>query len=494
MGMNTYKLIILCLIVVSPWLSQVVLADEGDIVDFSVTSDIPHNVKIYNEGITSLKTRLDMIDSATESIKIESFIYTLDPVGKVITERLLEKAREGVKVQIMMDPLVSKSSVSPYHIHELREKGVEVKYYNTKPLIMLGPVQYRNHRKLFAVDGKRAFVGGRNIGDEYFDVSPDYNFTDRDIYIEGPIVSEMVETFDAFWNSKHAVAPERRERPDPNSRRWFMGGGDPQRKFDRAEKRWVRKVNEAKREIWANESDEETVNRAFTLALSMDDQDQVGVCPSVTFVTDRPGIGIKNQKRKRILKYEIFKRLLEAEGEVFIENPYFIVDKETKDVLQNLYEREVPVSVLTNSLYSTDNIAVAAVFNSTMGKWIRRGIKTYVYKADPLETTISAPEADNARWGIHAKTFVFDEDSFMIGSYNFDPRSNNFNMELGLFCDGSLSLTSGVIQNIQERLEQSHFVDSVKTFNQVKFKNINFGKRLNYYLALIPSLLFDHLL
>lgn len=472
----------------------VAASERDEIVDFSVTSEVPHKVVIYNEGITSLKARLELIEEAEESIKLESFIYTLDPVGKVFTEKLIEKAKEGVKVQIMMDPLVSKSSVSPYHIHELKNRGVEIKYYNTKPIIALSSVQYRNHRKLLVIDSKVAILGGRNIADEYFDVSPEYNFTDRDILVEGPLVVEMEKTFDAFWNSKHAKMPKRKKRPDPNSRKWYMGHGDPQQKYDRAERRWVKRVNQSKKDIWASEKDEEIINRAFTLALSKDSVDDSGTCSKSMFVTDRPGIGRKNQKRKRILKYEIFNRLNNASGDVYIENPYFIVDKETKRVLNGLSQRDIKVKVLTNSLHSTDNIAVAAVFNSTMGKWIKKDIHTYIYKAEPLVTSIASQEAAGSRWGVHAKTMVFDDDSFMVGSYNFDPRSNNFNMELGFFCDGNSVLTNSLVENIEGRLEQSHFVEDVKTFNKVKFKNIGFGKKLYYYTALIPSLLFDHLL
>lgn len=467
--------------------------DRNDESIYSVSSDEEHFVKIYNEGITSFQKRLEMIESATKSIKLESFIYTLDPAGKVFTELLIKKAKEGVEVQVMMDPIVSKKSVSPYHIHELAERGIEVKYYNTKPIILLGKVNYRNHRKLFVVDNERAFVGGRNIADEYFDISPDYNFTDRDLYIEGPLVAEMAKTFDMFWNDKHAKTPKRRKRPDPNSRRWYMGGGDPQAKYDRAERNWVRNVNKARKEIWAFDEDEAIVNRAFTLALSKESQDIEGYCPQLKFVTDKPGIGRKDQKKQRILKYEVFDRLKKGTN-IYIENPYFIVDKETREVLDHISENEVPVKVLTNSIHSTDNIAVAAVFNSTMGKWIEKGIETFVYRADPLDTTIADEVTEGARWGIHAKTFVFDEDSFMIGSYNFDPRSNNYNMELGLFCDGSEELTGGLVSNIEDRLQHSHFIDNKETFKELRFKNVKFGKKLYYYIALIPSLLLDHLL
>lgn len=488
--MNIIKLFIVLLFLIT----SSKLFSFDDIDQFKVKSSEDHELIIFNEGITSFIKRLELIDQAQESIKLESFIYTLDPIGKVFMDRLKEKAEQGVKVQILTDPLVSSSSLSPFHIYELNKSGIEIKYHNTYPILAIRSVQYRNHRKMFVVDNKVAIVGGRNIADEYFDISPDYNFIDRDLLVEGPIVSEMAETFDAFWNSRYSVAPERTERPDPDSRRWFMGRGDPQRKYERAERNWINRVLTAREEIHASQDDNSLINQAFTLALAMENQDQEGICSDITFVSDKPGIGRREQRRQRILKYEIFEKLTDTEGPIYIENPYFIVDRETSEVLNHLAENSIPTKVLTNSLHSTDNIAVAAVFNSTMGRWIRRGIETYIYQASPLNTTIQAPITEGARWGVHSKTFVFDSDSFMIGSYNFDPRSNNFNMELGLFCDGSEELTQALVNDIDNRLEHSEFIDSVRTFNRAKFRNVDFMKRLSYFVQLFPALLFDHLL
>ena len=69
-------------------------------------------------------------------------------------------------------------------------------------------LNYRMHNKLFVVDNEIGIVGGRNVGDEYFQGGRDFEFGDYDVIAAGPIVNQVSNSFDAFWNSPMAIPIE----------------------------------------------------------------------------------------------------------------------------------------------------------------------------------------------------------------------------------------------------------------------------------------------
>src|SRR5690606_28893797 len=108
------------------------------------------------------------------------------------------------------------------------------------------------------------------------------------------------------------------------------------------------------------------------------------------------------------------------------------------------------------------------------------------------------PTVDNgvagARWGTHSKSFVFDNDSSMIGSYNFDPRSNVYSLELAYFFDGNERLASTLRSDIEARMAQSYYLDDVESFREHRFERVKLFKKIGFYLLKFPSLLLQGLL
>ena len=174
-------------------------ADTGNL--FNVQSTKSHELTILNNGLAALEKRLELIERAKKSIDVEYFIYRTDTSAKIFTQALVKKAREGVKVRILLDTFMVINDLSPFYAHEIEKEGIEIKYFNTAGPLNLAIGGYRNHRKLLSIDGEEAITGGRNIGDEYFDLSSEYNFLDRDMYIKGEIVKSIENTFDQFFAS-----------------------------------------------------------------------------------------------------------------------------------------------------------------------------------------------------------------------------------------------------------------------------------------------------
>lgn len=468
---------------------------------FLSRSKQPHQLTILNKGVSAMEERLRLIEGAQESIDVEYFIYNTDDAGKVLTDALIKKAAEGVKVRMLMDHFLIGAQISPFHTHELEQRGIELRFYNNLALWHVSKAQYRNHRKSFIVDRKVAIVGGRNIADEYFDLGTAYNFLDRDMKVVGPIVSDIAKSFDEVWKSKPSTRVKRPARPRRNDLRYRRsnrtGRSRNNANFKRDERRWKRLVREATAFMRPTEHSVSLRRKIGTLALQTLEMETSGTCSDISFVSDKAGVGAWSKREQRILKYEVFKRMRAVESDLVIDSAYFIVEKATGDILEHLLdEKNVKITLLTNGLYSTDAFYVASVFNDKVGKWIKKGLNAHVYSGDimPNDYPVLSNEIKNARWGTHSKSFAFDKKSFMIGSYNFDPRSNYYSTELGVFCDDNAELAKSMINNVNERMNNGIFLKTAKDVRKYEFEKVGFFKKLGYYIFKIPAHLFDHLL
>jgi cardiolipin synthase C len=412
---------------------------------------------ILNSGVASLEKRIDMIRRARQSIELEYFIFDPDLSGQILITELIKKAREGVRVRILLDKSITIIRFDEYYADELRKYNIEVRYYNRA--VDPATAQFRNHRKLLSIDNQEAITGGRNIGLDYFDMSPTYNFHDRDVWVSGGIVRAMVDSFNAFWDSNRAVIPV-----VPNITEYSRLHRDHRRRQD---PRWAvhqRRQEEAR--IFMQESAEviEMKSRVAHVGGSYLARKEKHVCPSVTFVSDKPtgtffrSLNSDYRTQDRVLNHVLKKRFSDSRESVVIETPYFMLNRSFGGSLADVLDRKLDVSVLTNSLGSTDAIYVSANFYRQIGPWIERGLRTYVHTSlfdgdEVLEDSIR-----QTRYGIHSKTYVFDDKDFTIGTYNVDNRSDYFNTEMTLFCDGSPELTAILMQDIERRKDNAYIL------------------------------------
>ena len=167
-----------------------------------IEDGLVNKMTLIETGVEGLKDRLDLIRKAEKNIEVEYFIYNHDQSSKLLTLELVKAAERGVKVRVLVDASVAVLELDKYYVEQMEAKGIDVKYYNTASIIRVSSIQFRNHRKLLSVDDKYAITGGRNVEDDYYDLSPEYNFMDRDVLVEGPIVKTMRESFDEFFNHK----------------------------------------------------------------------------------------------------------------------------------------------------------------------------------------------------------------------------------------------------------------------------------------------------
>ncbi|MBT7608885.1 MAG: phospholipase D family protein [Bacteriovoracaceae bacterium] len=468
---------------------------------FSAQSTEDHKLTILNGGLSSLQQRINLIEKAQKNIEVEYFIYHADETGRLLTHALIERAREGVKVRVLLDHFLIKDEIDPFIAHELIEAGVEVRFYNTVPIIRIFDFQYRNHRKLLSIDDKFAITGGRNIGNEYFDMSNDFNFIDRDIMVEGPIVKNMRKSFDAVWRSDPVKYVKRYKRPRKKDLRYRRSARSSGRlrnynSYLSDLKRWKDRARNAFQFMKVTNSDIEFKRKVFTLTLPQLEVAPFGICNNISFTSDAPGMGRWARSEPfRKLRQDVFSRMRKVEQKLIIDSPYFILEKTTAQIINDLLDRNVSIDLLTNSLHSTDAIYVSSVFNDRISPWIKRGLRPVVYSGNimPGYETLSQ-DVHLSRWGTHSKGVVFDEDSIMIGTFNFDPRSINYNTELAVFCDDNPDLASKMALNIQDRIDNGILLETAADVKKYEFTNVGLLKRLGYYLVKIPAALFDYML
>ncbi|MCI4677326.1 cardiolipin synthase [Rhodoblastus acidophilus] len=143
------------------------------------------------------------IANARRYILIETYILRNDRLGRALQERLIKKAREGVRVEILYDPFGSYSLDRAY-VRRLREAGVAITDFHSRHgwrLFAPMRLNFRDHRKITVIDGETAFTGGFNFGDEYLGRNPALGaWRDTMVRLEGPVVAQMQSHFVDDWH------------------------------------------------------------------------------------------------------------------------------------------------------------------------------------------------------------------------------------------------------------------------------------------------------
>lgn len=157
--------------------------------------------------------RAALIRAAQRSLDIQYYIVHDGLTTRALAYELLKAADRGVRVRILIDDTASDGW--DYEIGVLSaHPNIQVRLFNplhlgratgitrgVGRLFNLSQQHRRMHNKLWLADGTAAIVGGRNLGDEYFNAKPEMNFTDLDLLGVGPIANQLSHSFDQYWNS-----------------------------------------------------------------------------------------------------------------------------------------------------------------------------------------------------------------------------------------------------------------------------------------------------
>ena len=428
----------------------------------SVSSPDPalSGFRLLPSGAFALSTRIEIVLRSERSLDLQYYLIQDDATGRSMLRALRDAALRGVRVRLLLDDL-NTSGEDDLLLGLAAHPNVEVRLFNPFPagrggqftrfaasLFDFKRINRRMHNKVFIADGTMAVLGGRNIADKYFTRDPLGNFIDLDVFASGAIVPELARQFDQYWNSSSAypldsiVTPsgtriELQAQFDANSK---PGQGLPAESLPQNDVLGygpiARELNDGKlRLIWS-------------LAEAFSDP------PYAEF--DDEALAADSHERSRHVRFNVVEHMREARTEAFLVSPYFIPGRNGMAEIREMRERGVKITVLTNSLASTDQPLVHAGYLRYRSELLALGVDLYELSAIRVRRESRRVLFGASVGGLHTKAAVFDGDKLFIGSMNFDPRSERYNSEMGVFIHSAEIAREAVRLAALTTLQASH--------------------------------------
>lgn len=214
-----------------------------------------NSVKLLIDGEQTFGAIIEGIGRAKEFVWVQFFIIRDDKIGRALAAALEDASRRGVKCRVMFDQVGSKDLAKGW-IRRLEAAGIEVKAFVTnRQFGRRFQINFRNHRKLVLVDGRVAFLGGLNVGDEYMGSSKRFvSWRDTHMRIEGPAVAALELSFLEDWNYVVHTVPEVRlnARPaaDGGNATVFPIASGPAEDWSVCPAVFLSVIQDAKRRLW----------------------------------------------------------------------------------------------------------------------------------------------------------------------------------------------------------------------------------------------------
>ncbi|MET0656664.1 MAG: phospholipase D family protein [Steroidobacteraceae bacterium] len=400
---------------------------------------------VLDSGKDALLERLALIESAERSIDLQYYIWNSDSTGRYMAARVYAAAERGVRVRILLDDMNTSGRDAVLAFLD-SHPAIEVRIYN--PIAarsgagrLLGiardfsRVNRRMHTKSLTADGAGTIVGGRNIGDEYFDVSAELNFSDRDLLSVGPVVAQVEEGFDTFWNSPWAYPIASLTQATLTS-----------------------KEAEARR-TGAVQAGEELAKRGYhpVDALLPAQAHFSSLLPRLVWaparlVHDVPPVDgdVSDTSAVQPVAQALAEIAGSAQHEVLIESAYFILGDPALERFAQLKAHGVRLRALTNSLASNDLATNHSGYARRREQMLEAGIELHELRPDAAscQTIVANGCADGAAFGLHAKSAVFDRRIVYVGSFNVNLRSAYLNTETVLIIESPV-LAEQIAQSIE---------------------------------------------
>lgn len=389
---------------------------------------------LLRHGLDAFAARIGLMERAEKAIDLQVYIFHDDVTGRLLMQRLLAAADRGVRVRLLLDDMGSQGIDDLIAAADLHP-SLEIRLFNAfarGPLpglarfldMMFSPrlLNHRMHNKMLAVDGIAGVVGGRNVGDEYFDANEGVNFADLDLLAFGPVAEELGRSFDSYWNSPHAM-------PLPAWRSMSREPADYER---------LRAELDAHLLEQRGSRYEERL-RASDLVQQAIAGDLQPIWAPTHAVSDLPEkITARDEDvAATLLITQMGELLPQAQKSLDIVSPYFVPREVGVAWLAEQAARGVQVRILTNSLAATDVTAVHAGYAPSRRELLESGVDLYELRprGEEIEAVHRSGLLGSSSASLHAKTFTLDRRVVFVGSLNLDPRSVVLNTELGLIID-----------------------------------------------------------
>ncbi len=390
----------------------------------------------------ALAWRIALIEQAQHSIDAQYYSWHLDMTGLLLIDRLIDAADRGVRVRILLDDI---------HMFGLdrqiatlnRHDNIEVRLFNPftyrsrfklirmlELLYNLNRLNHRMHNKLLVADNLVAIAGGRNIGDEYFNLHESFLFRDLDLMLVGKCIEELSDSFDVYWNHHHSYTARKIISLRPG----------------------VRELDHLRAQIKKRlQSSQSEISDIDLRKQGLFDDEQAALLPikaGIEIFYDSPTMDNTGGKQTIDTLYEC---LLQTREQIIIISAYFVPDEALIETIRQLREKNIRIAVYTNSLASIDVTVAFSGYERCRQHLLELGVELYEYRA-----WTDNPHALDRRQALHTKCIVYDSDKAYVGTLNLDPRSACLNTEIALLID-SPELAMTIRDNISQQKNTRHY-------------------------------------
>ena len=367
--------------------------------------------------------RLNSARLSGRSLDLQYYYWKADLTGRLLCRELIAAADRGVRVRLLLDDINAFGFDSTYIALD-SHPNISVRLFNPSRsrsnrlrrglelVLKYSTSTRRMHNKSWIADGRLAIVGGRNIGDAYFDASEQSNFRDVDVLMLGKAVADTVAVFDSYWNSVSAV---------------------PIRFLHRLRRPKLRKLT---RRLDGAASSPQALRLLGAVAARPGIEDMIAAPDSLKWTAEASVVADPPEKaaggaKENWLAPRIRQLFAGARSSLCIVSPYFVPGASGAQELCALKAQGVDIQVLTNSLAATDVVAVHGAYARYRRLLVRGG--TRLFELKQLHGSQRASVLGSRTASLHTKSFVIDAVQGFVGSFNLDPRSASINTEMGVF-------------------------------------------------------------
>lgn len=410
---------------------------------------------VLYDPFEAIAARLHLIDKAEKTLDLQYYIWDNDKIGALALHSIIRAADRGVKVRLLIDDNNAKKMEGIY-LALNQHTNIEVRLYNPyrfrhyramDMLLDLKRINRRMHNKSFISDNQIALIGGRNMSNQYFNVSDSYQFSDVDVMLVGNAADEIIHSFDEYWNDDYAFPVQELVNPKHYTLR-----------FDSLKQQVEEHYQEA---TVQNYLDLTNRSQAFEKWLNQSIQlDWV----KAEVVKDSPSKIKAKAKKEQHLNFQLMEHLEKPQHSIDIISAYFVPEKKGAKRLSELSAENVQVRVLTNSFKANDVPLVHAFYGKYRQQLLENDVQLYEFLAAPEASNLNVNTEEVAkkakvslkglsRSSLHAKLMSIDEKQVFIGSFNFDPRSAYLNTEIGVLLN-SPQLAKAVHHTMDENLSK----------------------------------------
>ncbi|GGH58013.1 phospholipase D family protein [Comamonas phosphati] len=447
---------------------------------------------------SAYSSRLSLVENAQKTLDLQYYAIHADESTARLLRGIVQAAKRGVRVRVLLDDFHS-TGPDAQVMRLAFVPNIEMRMFNPLAgsrgstvgrawtlLTDFQRAQQRMHNKLFVADNVMAVMGGRNLGDAYFNVAEDGNFVDLDVLVAGPVVQALSGSFDSYWNNVRAYPVQSLIR--------LQDLYQLRDRFETEDANTAGTANGTSRHAPANAAiwDEQPMNLGLVpwvwaqAAVLADRPAKIpgdggeagegtpepagGTATGTgagTLQLNDPPAALRKAAAPVLQADSVVDGLLalvrSARKDLLVVSPYFVPGPEIMAAFRSARDRGVRVRVLTNSLASNDAPLAHAGYARHRKALLEMGVQLYELRSEPAtmrsalrsSTAGSSGSATGAsRAMLHTKLLVIDSRLVVVGSMNLDMRSQLQNTEIALLI-ASRSFSRQATGSIEDGLPEN---------------------------------------